>query len=84
MRAYDIANALEAAGHKSVRFTVHEDCGHVCWERAYGGRDLYDWSCATRDRDAPASSMILVHAAQLIVGFFPDCAQSRRNKLINV
>lgn len=41
--AYDMANALEAAGHQSVRFTVHEDCGHNCWTRAYGGQDLYDW-----------------------------------------
>jgi predicted peptidase len=41
--AYDIANALERAGHQSVRFTVHEDCGHDCWTRVYGGQDLYEW-----------------------------------------
>lgn len=41
--AYDMANALEHAGHQSIRFTVHEDCGHDCWTRVYGGYDLYDW-----------------------------------------
>jgi hypothetical protein len=41
--AYDMANALEQAGHQSVRFTVHEDCGHDCWTRAYSEHDLYDW-----------------------------------------
>jgi predicted peptidase len=41
--AYDMANALEQAGHHAVRFTVHEDCGHDCWTRVYGGEDLYAW-----------------------------------------
>jgi predicted peptidase len=41
--AYDMANALEQAGHQSIRFTVHEDCGHDCWTRVYGGHDLYEW-----------------------------------------
>ena len=41
--AYDMANALERAGHQSVQFTVHEDCGHDCWTRVYGGQDLYGW-----------------------------------------
>ena len=41
--AYDLANALERAGHPSVRFTVHEDLGHDCWTRVYGGQDLYSW-----------------------------------------
>jgi predicted peptidase len=40
---YDVANALEAAGHQSVRLTVHEDLGHDCWTRVYAGQDLYDW-----------------------------------------
>ena len=41
--AYDLANALERTGHPSVRFTVHEDLGHDCWTRVYGGQDLYSW-----------------------------------------
>ncbi|MBK8046699.1 MAG: prolyl oligopeptidase family serine peptidase [Anaerolineales bacterium] len=40
---YDVANALEEAGHKSVRLTIHEDLGHDCWSRVYAGSDLYDW-----------------------------------------
>lgn len=40
---YDIANALEQAGHQDVRLTVHEDLGHDCWTRIYGGWDLYEW-----------------------------------------
>jgi hypothetical protein len=40
---YDVANALEAAGHPSVRFTVHEDLPHDCWTRVYAGEDLYAW-----------------------------------------
>lgn len=41
--AYDMANALESAGHNSVRLTIHEDLAHDCWTRMYGGQDLYDW-----------------------------------------
>lgn len=41
--AYELTAALEAAGHRSVRFTVHEDLGHDCWTRVYGGQDLYTW-----------------------------------------
>jgi predicted peptidase len=44
--AYDLANALERAGHPSVRFTVHEDLGHDCWTRVYGGQDIYHWFLA--------------------------------------
>ena len=40
---YDVANALEAAGHQEVRFTVHEDLPHDCWTRIYAGQDLYHW-----------------------------------------
>ena len=40
---YDVANALERAGHRSVRLTVHEDLGHDVWTRVYAGQDLYDW-----------------------------------------
>jgi len=34
---YDMANALEKAGHQTVRFTVHEDLGHNAWARVYAG-----------------------------------------------
>jgi predicted peptidase len=44
--AYTMANALEQAGHRSVRLTVHEDLGHDCWTRAYAGEDLYLWFLA--------------------------------------
>jgi len=40
---YKMANALEKAGHRSVRFTVHEDLGHNSWTRVYAGEDLYRW-----------------------------------------
>jgi predicted peptidase len=40
---YDVANALEAAGHRSVRLTIHEDLPHDVWTRVYAGQDLYDW-----------------------------------------
>jgi len=36
------ADALDRADG-DVRVTVHEDLGHDCWTRAYGGQDLYDW-----------------------------------------
>jgi len=47
---YSMANALERAGHRSVRLTVHEDLGHDCWTRAYAGEDLYRWFLAHRRR----------------------------------
>jgi predicted peptidase len=40
---YAMANALEQAGHKTVRLTVHEDLGHDAWTRVYAGEDLYNW-----------------------------------------
>jgi predicted esterase len=40
---YEMANALEKAGHRSVRFTVHEDLGHDSYTRVYAGADLYQW-----------------------------------------
>lgn len=36
-------NKLEALGHKSLRFTVHEDMGHDAWTRVYASDDLYKW-----------------------------------------
>jgi predicted peptidase len=41
-RSLRTADALDAAGG-NVRVTVHEDLGHDCWTRAYGGWDLYAW-----------------------------------------
>lgn len=40
---YPGLNALEAAGHASVRFTVHADRAHDAWRRIYAGEDLYAW-----------------------------------------
>ena len=48
---YDVANTLEEAGHRSVRFTVHEDLGHDVWTRIYAGQDLYDWLLSHRRRE---------------------------------
>jgi predicted peptidase len=45
---YDVANALESAGHPAVWLTIHEDLGHDCWTRVYGGQDLYEWFLAHR------------------------------------
>jgi len=41
------AEALDRAGG-NVRVTVHEDLGHDCWTRVYGGQDLYDWLLSHR------------------------------------
>ena len=40
---YPGLEALEAAGHGEVRFTIHADTGHDAWRRVYAGRDLYGW-----------------------------------------
>jgi predicted peptidase len=40
---YPALNRLEALGHPEVRFTVHEDLGHLTWVRVYEGQDLYSW-----------------------------------------
>lgn len=45
---YPGLNKLEELGHKSVRFTVHEDVGHDTWGRVYRGQDLYDWLLSHR------------------------------------
>jgi predicted peptidase len=40
---YPAVNKLEALGHPDVRFTVHEDLGHLTWVRVYEGQDVYSW-----------------------------------------
>ena len=40
---YQMAAALESAGHPALRFTVHEDMDHDAWKRVYEGEDLYNW-----------------------------------------
>lgn len=52
---YDMAQALEAAGHPELRFTVHEDMSHGAWRRIYAGRDLYDWLLQHRLSERPAA-----------------------------
>ena len=49
--AYDLANALERAGHTSVRFTVHEDLGHDCWTASTAGKTCTAGSLRTSDVD---------------------------------
>ena len=39
----EMAEAINAAGHPSLRYTVHEDAGHLVWIQVYAGQDLYDW-----------------------------------------
>ena len=48
---YEMAGALERAGHPSLRFTVHEDMSHDAWIRAYEGEDLYAWLLRHRRSD---------------------------------
>lgn len=36
-------NKLEALGHTSLRYTIHDDMGHDTWKRVYSGDDLYHW-----------------------------------------
>jgi predicted peptidase len=43
---YPALNKLEQLGHPEVRFTVHEDLGHLTWVRVYEGEDLYSWMLA--------------------------------------
>jgi len=45
---YDMAQALVAAGHPDVRFTVHEDMGHDAWTRVYSSLDFYEWLLSNR------------------------------------
>ena len=45
---YEMAGALERAGHPSLRFTVHEDMSHDAWIRPYAGEDLYAWLLSHR------------------------------------
>ncbi len=40
---YQMAEALESAGHPALRFTVHENMDHDAWKRVYEGEDLYNW-----------------------------------------
>lgn len=46
----EMADSLEAAGG-NVRVTVYEDLWHNSWERAYSGKDLYDWLLSHRRSD---------------------------------
>lgn len=41
-RTREMIAAIEAAGG-SPKVTYYPDVGHVCWQEAYTGRELYDW-----------------------------------------
>jgi predicted peptidase len=43
---YTALNKLESLGTSEVRFTSHEDMGHLTWVRVYEGQDLYEWLLA--------------------------------------
>ena len=49
-RVLETVKALEAAGHREVRFTVHEDLGHNVWTRVYEGWDIYGWFLSHRGK----------------------------------
>ena len=40
---YEMADALQQAGHPALRFTMHENMDHDAWKRVYEGEDLYNW-----------------------------------------
>ncbi|NKB36952.1 MAG: prolyl oligopeptidase family serine peptidase [Gammaproteobacteria bacterium] len=50
---YEMANALQNAGHPALRFTVHEDMDHDAWKRVYEGEDLFNWFLRYRNDRRP-------------------------------
>jgi predicted peptidase len=50
---YQMAEAMETAGHPALRFTVHEDMDHDAWKRTYAGEDLYNWFLRYRSDQRP-------------------------------
>jgi predicted peptidase len=54
---YPMVNAMETAGHTSVRLTIHEDLTHNAWVRPYAGEDLYNWFLQHRRGDGIAGSV---------------------------
>jgi len=52
---YEMANALEEAGHPAFRFTMHEDMDHDAWKRVYEGEDIYQWMLRYRISQRPSA-----------------------------
>jgi hypothetical protein len=50
---YEMARALEQAGHPALRFTVHEDMDHDAGKRVYEGEDVYSWLLRYRSDARP-------------------------------
>jgi predicted peptidase len=50
---YEMAGAMEQAGHPALRFTVHEDMDHDAWKRVYEGEDLFSWLLRYRSDERP-------------------------------
>ena len=50
---FDMARALEEAGHPALRFTVHEDMDHDAWKRVYEGEDLFNWFMRYTSNERP-------------------------------
>lgn len=55
---YPGLNALERAGHRGVRFTIHEDMAHDAFDRVYAGSDVYDWLLTHRLTPSPDSEAL--------------------------
>jgi predicted peptidase len=51
---YEMARALEQAGHPALRFTIHEDMDHDAWKRVYEGEDLFSWLLRYRSDERPS------------------------------
>lgn len=52
---YEMARAIEEAGHPAFRFTMHEDMDHDAWKRVYEGEDLYQWLLRYRIGERPSA-----------------------------
>ena len=53
---YDMARALEEAGHPALRFTIHEDMDHDAWKRVYEGTDIFNWFLRYRRDERPSKA----------------------------
>jgi predicted peptidase len=55
---YEMAQALQAAKHPALRFTVHEDMDHDAWKGVYAGEDLYNWFLRYLNNRRPTQTVI--------------------------
>lgn len=45
-----MVDAIRAQGNNDVEFTVYDDLGHCCWDRAFEETDLVSWLASARKR----------------------------------